>query len=90
MFTTNWVCSPSRRCNFASRNKGQCLHGALLQAVFGCCKRFQQCRIAWIARAESTPPVALKMSSRDGLGAMLHQRYCVYVLGTCNGTVCMC
>ena len=28
----------------------------------------QQCRIA---RAGSTPPVALKMSSREGLGAML-------------------
>ena len=37
-----------------------------------CCKGFQQCRVARNARAGSTPPVALKMSSREGLGAMPH------------------
>ena len=63
---------PSRRWNFAPWNKGQCLHGALFNAVSGCCKCFQQCQTALVAGAESTPPVALKMSSREGLGAMLH------------------
>ena len=37
---------PSRRCNFAPWDKGQCPHGALLHAVPGCCKCFQQCRVA--------------------------------------------
>ena len=36
----------SRRCNFALWDMGQCPHGALLHAVPGCCKCFQQCRIA--------------------------------------------
>ena len=36
----------SRRCNFALWDKGQCPHGALFHAVPGCCKCFQQCRIA--------------------------------------------
>ena len=44
----------------------------LLHAVSGCCKCFQQCRIALIARTGSTLSVALKISSREGLGAMLH------------------
>ena len=61
---------PATRWDFAPWNKGQCPHGALLHAVSGCCKCFQQCRIA---RAGSTAPVALKMSSREGLGAMLHE-----------------
>ena len=33
-----------------SWNKGQCPHGLLFQAVPGCCKCFQQCRIAGTAR----------------------------------------
>ena len=36
----------SRRCNFPPWDKGQCPHGALFHAVSGCCKCFQQCRIA--------------------------------------------
>ena len=36
----------SRRCNFTPWDKGQCPHGALFHAVPGCCKCFQQCRIA--------------------------------------------
>ena len=31
-------------------DKGQCPHGALSHAVPGCCKCFQQCRIAGTAR----------------------------------------
>ena len=60
----------SRRSNFAPWNKGQWPHGALLHAVSGCCNCFQQCRIATTG---STPPVALKMSLREGVGAMLHK-----------------
>ena len=36
----------SRRCNFAPWDKGQCPHRALSHTVPGCCKCFQQCRIA--------------------------------------------
>ena len=32
--------------HFAPWDKGQCPHGALFHAVPGCCKGFQQCRIA--------------------------------------------
>ena len=60
------IWSPSWRCNFAPWIKGNCPHVALLHAVSVCCKCCQQCRIAQIARAGSTPPVALKMSSREG------------------------
>ena len=37
---------PSRRCNFAHWDKGQCPHGPLFHAVSGRCKCFQQCRLA--------------------------------------------
>ena len=40
----------SRRCNFSPWDKGQCPHGALFHAVPGCCKCFQQCRVARTAR----------------------------------------
>ena len=40
----------SRRCNFTPWDKGQCPHGALFHAVPLCCKCFQQCQIAGIAR----------------------------------------
>ena len=38
--------------------------GTVPHAVPGCCECFQQCRIA---RAGSAPPVALKMSSKEGV-----------------------
>ena len=44
------------------------LHGAILYAVSGCCKYFQQCQIAHVAtlaRLGSTHPVALKITSRE-------------------------
>ena len=40
----------STRCNFSPWDKGQCPHGTLFHAVPGCCKCFQQCRVAGTAR----------------------------------------
>ena len=68
----------SRRCIFASWDKGQCPHGALFHAVPGCCKCFQQCRIAGTARVGTLgsyqiDTIGSTSNTQGQRGTMLHE-----------------